>query len=81
MLYRTMAMWPDNRNKASSHAGVMPLLVDTVQHAALTPLSCVPTAPTVRVYSAKGCGKAIVMLAFESRYHIAHVHDFASEIK
>ena len=67
--------------RPSSHAGVMPLLVDTVQHAALTPLSCVLTAPTVRVYSTKGCGKAIVMLAFESRYHIANVHDFGSEIK
>ena len=67
--------------RPGSHAGVMLLLVDTVQHAALTPLSCVLTAPTVRVYSTRGCGKAIVMLAFESRYHIANVHDFGFEIK
>lgn len=67
--------------RPSSHAGLMPLLVATVQHAALTPLSCVLTAPTVRVYSTRGCGKAILMLAFESRYHIANVHDFGTEIK
>jgi len=67
--------------RPGSHAGVMPLLVATVQHAALTPLSCVLTVPTVRVYSTRGCGKSIVMLAFESRYHIVNVHDFGSEIK